>query len=159
VVGYKRPLHIVGGQKKEEAGSMKRLKLLAAGSAVCAGLVLVQAPVAFSDERGPDNVQLCSSSAQFGAMVTAPVSNTSGPAASGPGVANPAAAAVATGQWTYANAINHAGTITLSCSVPTGAVLTGRVIDFQGNTYDPATLVVLHATGYARTIVYKEYSV
>jgi hypothetical protein len=138
---------------------MKRLKLLGAGSAVCAGLVLVQAPVAFSDERGPDNVQLCSSNAQFGAMASAPVSTTSGPAASGPGVDNPAADAVKAGQWTYANAINHNGTITLSCAVPSGATLTGRVIDFQGNTYDPATLVVLHANGWARTIVYKEYSV
>ena len=102
---------------------MKKLALLVTGSA-CAGLMLVQAPVAFSDARGPDNVQLCNN--QFGGMATTPVAPASNPQASGAGIDNPAADAVQSGQWSYANAINHGGTITLSCSVPTGAVLTGR---------------------------------
>jgi hypothetical protein len=108
---------------------------------------------------GASQVQLCNKGwpSDSGMVVTA-VSPINLPAASGPGIANPAADAVASGQWYYPNLISQGGKLHLSCFVPAGATDTGKVTDEQGNGYPAALVATLHAGGWARTMVYEEYT-
>ena len=68
---------------------------------------------------------------------------------------NPAADAVAAGQWFYPFST---GPGLLTCSMPAGTHLTGMTADLEGNALPTDVVNSLHSHGDARTMVYPQVS-
>jgi hypothetical protein len=104
---------------------------------------------------GASHVFLCNTAYPSDAnMILAAVSPEGLPQQNG-SADNPAADAVATGQWFYPF---ETGPKSLTCFMPAGAHLTGMTADLQGNALPTDVVNSLHSHGDARTMVYPQVS-
>jgi hypothetical protein len=104
---------------------------------------------------GASHVFLCNTAFPSDAnMILAAVSPEGLPQQNG-SADNPAADAVATGQWFYPFST---GSGLLTCSMPAGKHLTGMTADELGNALPTDVVNSLHSNGDARTIVYPQLS-
>jgi len=111
-------------------------------------------PALDGEPPGPGHVALCNAGwPQDGNFLHVPIAADDGTSA------NPAAGAVASGQWTYAILVKQGGSFHLACVVPGGAVATGAVADQLDDEYPSALVDVFHANGDGRTLVYRVYAV
>jgi len=102
---------------------------------------------------GASHVFLCNTAYPSDAnMILAAVSPEGLPQENG-SADNPAADAVASGQWFYPFST---GPGRLTCSMPAGTHLTGITVDEQGNALPTDVVNSLHSHGDARTIAYPQ---